>query len=97
MKPYIGIVHKDESSAYGITFPDAPGCFSAADVSDDLFAMAKEALELWVDGMREDGRPIDEPRGLGILWNDPEWAKCFEDAEFIIAIEAPWALRIQAA
>jgi predicted RNase H-like HicB family nuclease len=29
-----------------MTFPDAPGCFSAADEIDDLFAMATEALEL---------------------------------------------------
>jgi len=26
-----------------MTFPDAPGCFSAADEIDDLFAMAEEA------------------------------------------------------
>lgn len=31
MKPYIGIVHQDPGTAYGITFSDAPGCFSAAD------------------------------------------------------------------
>lgn len=30
MKPNIVIVHKDENSAYGMSFPDAPGCFSAA-------------------------------------------------------------------
>ncbi len=40
MKPYIVIVHKDEHSAYGMSFPDAPGCFSAADEIDDIFAMA---------------------------------------------------------
>ncbi|QGM97626.1 type II toxin-antitoxin system HicB family antitoxin [Methylocystis parvus] len=52
MKRYIAIVHKDENSAYGMTFPDAPGCFSAADEIDDLFAMASEALELWDAGGR---------------------------------------------
>lgn len=39
MKPYIGIVHQDAGSAYGISFPDAPGCFSAADTLDDLSAI----------------------------------------------------------
>ena len=58
MKPYIVIVHKDEHSAYGMSFPDAPGCFSAADEIEDIFAMASEALELWAEGMREDGLPI---------------------------------------
>ncbi len=67
MKPYIVIVHKDEHSAYGMSFPDAPGCFSGADDIDDLFAMATEALELWAEGMREDGNPIPTPRLLSEL------------------------------
>ncbi len=67
MKPYIVIVHKDEHSAYGMSFPDAPGCFSAADEIDDIFAMASEALALWAEGMREDGLPIPEPRDFETL------------------------------
>ena len=92
MKPYIVIVHKDEHSAYGMSFPDAPGCFSAADEIDDVFAMATEALELWGEGMRKEGLPVWEPRGLGALWRDPDWAKSFANAEFIISVEAPWAI-----
>jgi predicted RNase H-like HicB family nuclease len=97
MKPYIVIVHKDENSAYGMSFPDAPGCFSAADEIDDLFAMAAEALELWAEGMREDGLPIPEPRDFEILRADPKWAESFADAEIVIAVEAPWNQRRQAA
>lgn len=43
-------VHKDEGSAYGLTFPDFPGCFSAADELADLSRMAQEAVELHFDG-----------------------------------------------
>jgi predicted RNase H-like HicB family nuclease len=93
MKPYIVIVHKDDNSAFGMTFPDAPGCFSAADEIDDVFAMAAEALELWGEGMREDGMEIAEPRDLGALRADPKWAECFADAAFVIALEAPWSQR----
>ena len=97
MKPYIVIVHKDEHSAYGMSFPDAPGCFSAADEIEDIFAMATEALELWAEGMREDGLPIPEPRDFELLRADPKWAERFGDAEIVIAIEAPWAQRREAA
>lgn len=90
MKPYIVIVHKDENSAYGMSFPDAPGCFSAADEIDDIFAMAAEALELWAEGMREDGLPIPEPRDFEDLRADPNWAERFADAEIVIAVEARW-------
>jgi len=38
-------VHKDAGSAYGVTFPDFPGCFSAADNAQDIARMAQEAVE----------------------------------------------------
>lgn len=97
MKPYIVIVHKEENSAYGMTFPDAPGCFSAADEMGDIFAMATEALELWAEGKREDGEPIAEPRGFEEVRVDPNWAERFADAAFVIAVEAPWARQRAAA
>ncbi|MFA7605492.1 MAG: type II toxin-antitoxin system HicB family antitoxin [Rhodocyclaceae bacterium] len=43
-------VHKDEGSAYGLTFPDFPGCFSAADELADLPRMAQEAVEVYFEG-----------------------------------------------
>jgi predicted RNase H-like HicB family nuclease len=43
-------VHKDEGSAYGLTFPDFPGCFSAADKLADLPSMAQEAVEVHFEG-----------------------------------------------
>lgn len=97
MKPYIAIVHKEENSAYGMSFPDAPGCFSAADEIDDLFAMASEALELWGEGMREEGLDIPEPRDFDMLRTNPKWAEAFGAAELVIAVEAPWARRRHAA
>lgn len=89
MKPYIAIVHKDAQSAYGLSFPDAPGCFSAADEIDDIFAMGREALELWAEGMIEDGRPVPAPRDLSQLQADPEWRESFADAALVIAVDAP--------
>jgi predicted RNase H-like HicB family nuclease len=59
MKQFIALVHKDADSAYGVEFPDAPGCFSAADTLSDLQANAVEALSLYFEG--ED---IPEPRDL---------------------------------
>lgn len=38
-------VHKDKDSAYGIIFPDFPGCFSAADEAQDIPRLAQEAVE----------------------------------------------------
>lgn len=49
MKLYTAIVHKDAASAYGLTFPDLPGCHAAADKWDDIPAAAAEALDLWFE------------------------------------------------
>ena len=43
-------VHKDQDSAYGLTFPDFDGCFSAADDMQDVARMAQEAVEVYFDG-----------------------------------------------
>jgi predicted RNase H-like HicB family nuclease len=51
---YHGVVHKDEDSAYGVHFPDLPGCFSAADDLDSVVAEASDAVSLYFeDGDRE--------------------------------------------
>lgn len=43
-------VHKDADSAYGLTFPDLPGCFSAADELADVPRLAQEAVEVHFEG-----------------------------------------------
>ena len=87
MKPYIVLVHKDPDSAYGMTFPDAPGCFSAADEIDDLFAMAQEALEGWTEGMNEEGLPIPPTRDVSELRKDSASADSFADAAFVLGVD----------
>ena len=47
---YHAVVHKDEDSAWGVHFPDLPGCFSAADDLSDVQANASEAVALYLEG-----------------------------------------------
>lgn len=51
MRYYTAIIHQDEGSAYGLTFPDLPGAFAAADTWDEIPAAAAEALDLWFEDM----------------------------------------------
>lgn len=51
MRYYTAIIHQDEGSAYGLTFPDLPGAFAAADTWDEIPAAATEALDLWFEDM----------------------------------------------
>lgn len=51
MPNFIALIHKDSASAYGISFPDLPGCFAAADAEADIFDRATEALALYFDNI----------------------------------------------
>lgn len=53
-------VWKDEHSAYGASFPDLPGVYTAADELTELPAMAQEA----VDAMYAAGSPLPPPSAV---------------------------------
>ncbi len=56
---YVAVIDEDPGSAYGVQFPEVPGCYSAADTFDDIVPNAIEALSLFF----EDGEPVP-PRGI---------------------------------
>jgi predicted RNase H-like HicB family nuclease len=72
MRNYIGLIHKDADSDYGVSFPDFPGVATAGKDIDDARAMAQEALALHVEGLTEDGETIPEPSTLEAIMSDPE-------------------------
>lgn len=49
MKTFYAVVHQEGDSAFGIHFPDVPGCIAAADTIDEVPAKASEALSLWFE------------------------------------------------
>ncbi|MDK1386351.1 type II toxin-antitoxin system HicB family antitoxin [Sinorhizobium sp. 8-89] len=49
MRTYYAIVEKDPESAFGVTFPDLPTVFSAADEEEKIIPNAIEALRLWAE------------------------------------------------
>ncbi|WP_064712001.1 type II toxin-antitoxin system HicB family antitoxin [Rhizobium bangladeshense] len=72
MRNYIGLIHKDAGSDYGVSFPDFPGLITAGTDLDDARAMAEEALALHIEGLAEDGQAIPEPSTLEAVMADAE-------------------------
>ena len=68
---YIAYLHKDTKSDYGVSFPDFPGCVTAAKTLEKARQGATEALSLHIAGMREDGERIPSPSTLDDLRDDP--------------------------
>lgn len=58
------IIHKDKKSAYGVTVPDLPGCFSYGDTLEDALKNAQEAIECHIEGMLLDGEELILPNDI---------------------------------
>jgi predicted RNase H-like HicB family nuclease len=54
-------IHKDVDSDFGMTPPDLLGCISAGATIAEATEMIREAMELHLEGMLEEGDPIPEP------------------------------------
>ena len=57
---YLVIVEKGPTS-YGAYVPDLPGCIAVGESRDEVLKRIREAIELHLEGLREDGLPIPEP------------------------------------
>jgi predicted RNase H-like HicB family nuclease len=82
MSRYIALIHRGETGSWGISFPDFPGCISAADRGSfpDIVDRGAAALRFHVEGLRDAGLAIPEPRPIEALRADPEFADDFADA-----------------
>ena len=58
------VIDKDKGTDYGVVVPDLPGCFSAGRTLDEAILMAREAIELHLEGLIEEGELIPEPGSL---------------------------------
>ena len=60
----------DAVHAHGVTVPNFPGCFSAADDWQDLPRRVQEAVELWCMG---EDLPLPEPTAFEKLVTHPDY------------------------
>ena len=71
---YIAIMHHDPGSAFGVSFPDFPGCITAARKFDKAKARAAEVLRLCIAEMREAGEPLPPPSSFEAVMRNPDFA-----------------------
>ena len=74
MKFIIAIEPGTDTTAWWVSVPDLPGCFSAGDTLDEAMENAREAIDQHVEVMIEDGVDIPATRTLATLQADPEYA-----------------------
>jgi predicted RNase H-like HicB family nuclease len=60
---YLVIVEKGETS-FGAYVPDLPGCVAVGETRDETLQLIREAIELHIENLRENGEHIPEPHSF---------------------------------
>lgn len=63
MKRYLIIIEKAEGN-WGAYAPDLPGCVALGDTVEETVKLMREAMDLHLSAMAEDGDPIPEATTL---------------------------------
>ena len=83
----ITLIH-EEDGAFGVSFPDFPGCTTVASSLDEAAAKAAQVLAFHADGMHADGIAMPRARTLSELQAD----KVFRaDARGAVVVAVPYA------
>ncbi len=60
MKRYAVVIEKAEAN-FAAYVPDLPGCVATGATAEEAEQLLREAIELHIEGLREDGLAIPEP------------------------------------
>jgi predicted RNase H-like HicB family nuclease len=67
MKQYTAIIEKEPGTDWGAYVPDLPGCVAVGATREEVERLIREAIELHLQGMREDGEPIPAPSSTALV------------------------------
>ena len=64
MTRYMVVVERGETS-WGAHVPDLPGCVAVGETREEVLRLIREAIELHIDGLRQDGLTVPTPSSEG--------------------------------
>jgi predicted RNase H-like HicB family nuclease len=65
MISYAVVIERAGDGGYGAWSPNLPGCVALADSQDAVVAEMRQAVELHIAGLREDGQPVPRSSTIG--------------------------------
>ena len=63
---YAVIIERGQNS-YGAYAPDLPRCVAAAETREEVYALIKEAIGLYLEALEEEGLPVPEPQSYELV------------------------------
>lgn len=61
------IIHHAEEGGYWAEVPSLPGCVSQGETLEETIANIREAIELYIEVLEDDGKPIPEDLDLQLV------------------------------
>ena len=61
------VVIERGATNFGAHVPDLPGCVAVAETKAEVCQLIREAFELYVEALEEDGRPIPPPQAYELI------------------------------
>lgn len=58
------VIYEKGPTSWGAYVPDLPGCVAAGQSREEVRQLIEGAIEMHLDGLREDGEPIPEPTAI---------------------------------
>jgi predicted RNase H-like HicB family nuclease len=55
------VIYEWAGTNYSAYVPDLPGCIACAETLEETERLIGEAIALYIDALKEDGKPIPEP------------------------------------
>ena len=74
---YVGLLDRNADGAFGVVFPDCPGCVAMGGDESEAVANASEALAEWLADLAPDRRPA--PRSEDELRRDEDVSEQLRD------------------
>ena len=72
--------------AYGVVFPDLPGCTAMGDTLDQAVTEASAALADWIGAVEGSGGAVPPASAAEALRSDPEVADALADGACLVAV-----------
>ena len=64
MLKYTVVLIPEDEGGYSVEVPTLPGCVTQGETRQEAIAMAKEAIELYLESLRADGESVPQENGL---------------------------------
>lgn len=55
------VVVEEGATSFGAYVPDLPGCVAAAETREEVLELIREAIELHIKGLKQEGQPVPPP------------------------------------